>query len=150
MKNSFDIKDSQGFINRIQQLGPNTQALWGKMNVAQMLAHCNVAYELVYEPKHPKPKGFKKWILKKFVKNYVVSEKPYKKNTQTAPEFLIQTDKDFEVEKNRLIAFVQKTQSLGSAYFEGKESHSFGPLTTQEWNNLFSKHLDHHLTQFGV
>lgn len=150
MRNSFDIKDSQDFINRIQQLNSNTQALWGKMNVAQMLAHCNVAYELVYEPKHPKPKGFKKWMLKKFVKNYVVSEKPYKKNTQTAPEFLIQTDKDFEVEKNRLIAFVQKTQSLGSAYFEGKESHSFGPLTTQEWNNLFSKHLNHHLTQFGV
>lgn len=150
MRNSFDIKDSQDFINRIQQLNSNTQALWGKMNVAQMLAHCNVAYELVYEPKHSKPKGFKKWMLKKFVKNYVVSEKPYKKNTQTAPEFLIQTEKDFEAEKNRLIAFVQKTQSLGSAYFEGKESHSFGPLTTQEWNNLFSKHLNHHLTQFGV
>ncbi len=71
MKNSFDLNDSQDFINRIQQLNPNTHALWGQMNVAQMLAHCNVAYELVYEPKHPKPKGFKKWLLKKFVKNYV-------------------------------------------------------------------------------
>ena len=34
--------------------------------------------------------------------------------------------------------------------FEGKESNSFGPLTKGEWNNMFYKHLDHHLSQFGV
>jgi hypothetical protein len=40
--------------------------------------------------------------------------------------------------------------SLGKEHFEGKESLSFGPMTAQEWNNLFYKHLDHHLNQFGV
>ena len=35
-------------------------------------------------------------------------------------------------------------------YFDGKESHSFGPLNKTEWNNMFYKHADHHLTQFGV
>ena len=43
-----------------------------------------------------------------------------------------------------------KTQELGEAHFEGKESHSFGPLNKTEWNNMFYKHADHHLTQFGV
>ena len=33
---------------------------------------------------------------------------------------------------------------------DGRESLSFGPLTAVEWNGLFSKHLDHHLQQFGV
>jgi len=28
-------------------------------------------------------------------------------------------------------------------------SHSFGPLSKTEWNNMFYKHLNHHLTQFG-
>jgi hypothetical protein len=58
--------------------------------------------------------------------------------------------KNFEEERNRLIAYIQKTQSLGADYFDGKISHSFGSLNKSEWNNLFYKHLDHHLTQFGV
>jgi hypothetical protein len=78
------------------------------------------------------------------------NEKPYKKNSQTAPEFLVKADKDFNKEKQRLINYINKTQQLGENYFEGKESHSFGKLTSVEWNNMFYKHLDHHLTQFGV
>ncbi|WP_337994864.1 hypothetical protein [Polaribacter ponticola] len=49
-----------------------------------------------------------------------------------------------------MIGFILKTQELGADYFDGKESHSFGKLTEKEWNNTFYKHLDHHLTQFGV
>ena len=75
---------------------------------------------------------------------------PYKKNIQTAPEFIIKDSKNFDLEKNRLIDYLIKTQQLGGDYFDGKESNSFGKLTKQEWNNLFYKHLDHHLTQFGV
>ncbi|MGI9541818.1 MAG: DUF1569 domain-containing protein, partial [Cyclobacteriaceae bacterium] len=119
-------------------------------SVGQMLAHNNVAYEMAYEDKHPKPNAFMKFILKLMVKQSVVGEKPYKKNIRTAPQFLMTEEKDFEREKQRLIAYITKTQELGETYFDGKESHSFGSLSKIEWNNLFSKHLDHHLTQFGV
>ena len=150
MKNVFDPKDSADIISRINKLKPDTKALWGKMSVSQMLAHCNVTYEMIYEDKHPKPGGFKKLILKLLVKPSVVGEKGYRKNNPTAPEFLIKDDKNFEAEKKRLIDFITKTQQLGENYFEGKESHSFGKLNKTEWNNMFSKHLDHHLSQFGV
>ena len=89
-------------------------------------------------------------MLKTFVKNAVVSEKPYKKNGPTAPEFLIKDEKNFDTEKNRLIVYITKTQELGDNYFDNKESHSFGKLTKTEWSNMFYKHLDHHLNQFGV
>jgi len=124
--------------------------VWGKMNVAQMLAHCNVTYEMVYESKHIKPKGFKKWVLKTFVKNVVVNEKPYKRNSRTAPQFLVTNQREFEVEKNRLVVFIKQTQELAADYFDKTESHSFGYLTKNEWNNMFYRHLNHHLTQFGV
>ena len=91
-----------------------------------------------------------KFILKLLVKNTVVSEKPYKKNTKTAPAFLIKYERNFDTEKLRLINYILKTQQLGENHFEGKESHSFGVLTKTEWNNMFYKHLDHHLSQFGV
>jgi len=150
MKNVFDPTDSKELINRINSLNANTSNLWGKMKASQMLAHCNVAYDMTYTDKYPKPKGFKKFMIKLFAKNMVVGPKPYKKNTRTAPEFLITDERDFEKEKAILIANIEKTQKLGAAHFEGKESHAFGPLTEKEWNTLFYKHLDHHLQQFGV
>jgi hypothetical protein len=150
MKNVFSLSDCNEIISRINHLTPETKGLWGKMTVAQMLAHCNVSYEMAYENMHPAPNSFMKFILKLLVKNSVVNEKPYKKSSQTAPAFIIKVDKDFSVEKERLVNYIKKTQELGESYFEGKESLSFGALNKTEWNNMFYKHLDHHLQQFGV
>ncbi len=150
MKNIFDINDVNEILARISKLTPETKGLWGKMTVSQMLAHCNVSYELVYENKHPKPNLFIGFILKTFVKKIVVNETPYKQNSGTAPSFVIKDDKDFEKEKTRLIEYIKKTQELGATYFDNKESHSFGILNKTEWNNMLYKHLNHHLSQFGV
>ncbi len=150
MKNIFKEEVVAELIGRINKLNPKSSPQWGKMNVAQMLAHCNVPYEMVYTYKHPKPKGLMKVMLKLLVKQAVVSEKPYKKNSRTAPAFLITDERDFEREKKRLTDHLIKTQELGEAHFHNKESHSFGPLSKEEWNNLFYKHLNHHLVQFGV
>ncbi|EAR00153.1 DUF1569 domain-containing protein [Maribacter sp. HTCC2170] len=149
-KNLFDEKGLQETLDRINSLNNETQNQWGKMSIAQMLAHCNVAYDLTYTDKFPKPKGFKKFMIKLLAKNVVVGPKPYKKNSRTAPVFIISDQREFEIEKKRLIEYLEKTQKLGHTHFEGKESHAFGALTAKEWNNLFSKHLDHHLNQFGV
>jgi hypothetical protein len=150
MKNIFTTETTNEIIARINSLTNETQALWGKMHVAQMLAHCSVSYETIYTNKHPKPNAFVKFILKNFVKKYVVNEKPYKKSSQTAPYFIIADERDFEIEKKKLIDYILKTQELGENAFEGKESVSFGAMTKNEWNNMLYKHLDHHLSQFGV
>lgn len=150
MKDIFTKEVTNEVVLRIQKLSPKTQANWGKMSVSEMLAHCCVTYEMVYKDKHAQPNAFVKLMLKLFVKNIVVSEKPYSKNGRTASQFKIADERDFETEKKRLIDFILKTQKLVVKYFEGKESHSFGKLTSAEWNNSFYKHLDHHLTQFGV
>jgi len=150
MKNVFNKDDVAEIIKRINNLSPESQAQWGKMSVDQMLAHLNVMYEMTFTDKHPKPNPFMKLILKLMVKNAVVSEKPYKKNGQTAPQFKIVDKRDFELEKKRLIDFINKTLELGDEHFDGLPSHSFGPLTKTQWNNMFYKHLNHHLTQFGV
>lgn len=151
MKNNLFTQETASLIiDRINLINTDTKANWGKMNAAQMLAHCNVTYEMVYDNKHPKPNAILKFILKTLVKSKVVSEKPYPKNGQTAPQFLIKEDKNFKDEKQRLLDYIEKTKDLGAAHFDGKESHSFGALNIQEWNNMFYKHLDHHLNQFGV
>lgn len=150
LPNIFTPEVSNQVIGRINNLTPDTTAKWGTMSVAQMLAHCNVTYEMVYEDMHKKPNAFVKLILKLLVKKAVVGEAGYKQNGQTAPQFIIKDDKNFETEKQRLINYITKTQQLGEAHFDGKESHSFGALNKTEWNNMFYKHLNHHLSQFGV
>jgi hypothetical protein len=150
MKTVFQAETVNELIARIEKLTPQTPALWGKMNAAQMLAHCNVSYEMAFENTHKAPNGFVKLMLKLFVKDLVVGDKPYKKNSQTAPAFLIKEAKDFEKEKARLIGYIKKTQELGENYFEGKESLSFGKLSASQWNTMFQKHLEHHSSQFGI
>ena len=150
MKNIFQTETTEEIISRIERLGPQSQRLWGKMSVSQMLAHCNVTYEMVYEDIHQKPNALKRFFLRAFAKKMVVGEKPYKKSLPTAPAFLVSDDKDFTFEKQRLIAYLRRTQELGENYFDGKESLSFGRLNKLEWNNMIYKHLDHHLQQFGV
>ena len=45
------LADARGHVRSVT---PGMQPRWGKMSVAQMLAHCNVAYEIEYTDKHPR------------------------------------------------------------------------------------------------
>lgn len=150
MKNIFDTTVYHEVLERINTLNQESQPQWGKMDVAQMLAHCSVAYDGIYEENQTPTGGFKKFMLKLFVKKNVVGEAAYKKNSRTAPEFLIVDKRDFSKEKEQLINYLTKTHDLGAAHFDGKESRSFGKLATNEWNNMFYKHINHHLNQFGA
>lgn len=95
----FNKEISDNIIERINHLTPASTPQWGTMSVAQMLAHCNVSYEMIYENIHPKPNPFFKFILKTLVKSKVVGEAPYPHNSRTAPQFIIKETKKFEAEK---------------------------------------------------
>ncbi|MDZ7878827.1 MAG: DUF1569 domain-containing protein [Saprospiraceae bacterium] len=150
LPNIFTAPVSDAVVARINNVSKATQPQWGKMNATQMLAHLNVTFEFAFEEKHSKPNFFMGFILRNLVKGSLVNEKPYKKNASTAPEFIIKDDRNFDVEKKRLIGYINKTVQLGEKHFDGRVSMIFGEMTSTEWNNLFYKHIDHHLTQFGV
>ena len=150
MENIFEKEVTDGLINRIEKLNPESQPQWGKMSVGQMLAHCSVTYEMVYTDIHPKATGVKKFFLKSVIKRFVCSEKPYPKNAKTGSQFIQTSEKEFEKEKKKLIDFLVQAQKDGEPFYEGKASNSFGVLSVREWNNMFYKHLEHHLQQFGV
>lgn len=150
MPNVFTEAICSELITRIETLTPDSKPLWGRMNVGQMFAHCSVPYEMIYEDKHePIPKMIRV-ILRMFARETVVGTKPYKKNAPTGKGFLVSSKQDFEQEKKRLVEFIRQTKELGIEHFEGKEQMNFGILTSNQWNNMFYKHLDHHLKQFGA
>ena len=148
--NVFQAQGAQDLVDRIEKLNVDSKAQWGKMNVSQMLAHCNVTYDMAFTDKYPRPNFLMRILLKLVVKNAVCGPNPYPKNGKTAPAFIITGDRNFDDEKRLLVNHIKQCVTLGPSHFDGKESLSFGKMTVDEWNTQFYKHLDHHLTQFAV
>ena len=48
MKSLFNHKESKEIIQRINQLKPASKAEWGKMNVAQMVAHAQTPLKVAF------------------------------------------------------------------------------------------------------
>ena len=150
IQNIYSAPVSEQFIARIEKIAPNTQNLWGKMNASQMMAHCNVSYDMAFDENYKKSNAFLRFILKNLAKKGLVNDAPLSKNSSTATEMIIKTEKDLNVEKGKLIANVKNLVTKGEDYFHLKDHPGFGVMTKDEWNNFYYKHLDHHLTQFGV
>jgi hypothetical protein len=150
LPNIFTKSVTDQLINRLENLSATTKPNWGKMNAPQMLAHCNVTYDLAFDKITEKPNFFMRILLKTVVKKSVTNEVPYKHNLRTAPVFMVSDVQDFEKQKAILIENLKVCIAKGEKYFDGKKSSSFGPLHISEWNNLFYKHLDHHFNQFGI
>ena len=148
--NVFEVSGVEAMKSRIHKLTPNTLPQWGKMNAGQMLAHLNVAYDLAYGKVEMKSNFFMRFLLRTFLLPVVVGDKPYVKNSRTAPLFVVEDDRDFELEQSKLIRNIEEMQRDGSDYFEGKESASLGKLTAEQWSRQFAKHFDHHFSQFGL
>ena len=148
MKSIFNAADNSEFIDRINKLSRSTPALWGKMNVSQMLAHCQVPIAVALNEIQLKSSliGF---LFGRIAKKSLVSDEPFKRNLPTFKQARISSEKDFDDEKNRLITLIKRFTN-GADVITQKVHPFFGPLTDEEWSMLQVKHLDHHLRQFGV
>jgi hypothetical protein len=133
-------------IARINKLNASSPALWGKMNVAQMMAHCQAQMRVALGDEKLK-QSFMGKLFGRWVKKTLLEEKPFSKNLPTAPSFLIKHNPEFEIEKNKLIGMITRFREENLT----KEPHPFfGKMNYDEWAMGTWKHLDHHLKQFGV
>ena len=150
MLKSFEKDQVLLIVNRIEKLNPNSSALWGKMNVSQMLEHCTVPFKQIFNENEQKAPWLMRTLVRIFFKQSMVNDVPYKHNLPTAPNFIITHTPNFEESKSKLLKLIDDTLNLGSQHFEGKKHSTLGKLSSQEWDNVLYKHLDHHLRQFGV
>ncbi len=149
MKNLFDKAAYEEMTSRIHSLSPQSQRQWGKMNVAQMLAHCKEAFKVPLSNKKM-PRMFIGLLLGWAFKKKLYSNEPWKHNLPTAPNFIIKDERDFEKEKKELAAMIDQFHNAGPGNV-GKYPHPmFGSFTAEQWGQSMYKHLDHHLMQFGA
>ena len=149
MKNLFDKNSFDEVIKRLNTLTPQTQRQWGKMDAAQMLAHCKEAFKVPLSDK-PIPRMFMGYIIGWAIKSKLYNQTPYGKGLPTAPDFLIKDKRNFNEEKEALIILITKFYQMGPENV-GRYPHPFfGKFTTLQWGQGMYKHLDHHLRQFAA
>jgi hypothetical protein len=149
MKSLFDKAAYEEIISRLNQLTPQSQKQWGKMDAAQMLAHCKAAFKVPLNEK-PIPRMFIGMLLGWMFKKKLYSEEPWKQNLPTAPDFIIKDNRNFDKEKAALLSLIDRFHKADPSTIEKVVHPMFGKFTGEQWSKAMYKHLDHHLTQFGV
>lgn len=147
MKSFFENGVYDEITSRINTLNETSSAKWGKMNVGQMLHHCQIPINVILEKEDYNLKP--NWLVNLLFKKSMYSDKPWRKNMPTAKGFAITDAKKFETEKNALINLVTELNKHRDR--ENWQKHpAFGELTKAQWGKMQYKHLDHHLKQFGA
>ena len=147
IKNLFDPAVKKDIIDRINKLTPQSQRQWGKMDVAQMLAHVQQPIEVALGKRQLKAH----WLLKligPLIKSKLYNGQPYKRGLPTDKSYIMTgTVKEFEKEKQARIKLIDNFHE--STLIDGRHP-VFGIFTKEQWSLATWKHLDHHLKQFGV
>ncbi len=149
--NLFSAKQIEDFSARLDKLTPETKAVWGSMNVTQMLTHLNDAFRICLGMKESKDKS--NWFWNKIIFPASVYGMGFFPKNSAAPVEINQNlqgskPRDFYTE----LEFLKKMMDVFNEREEVKlKPHPlFGKLTKKQWRDLFIVHLNHHLKQFGV
>ncbi|MGH9590994.1 MAG: DUF1569 domain-containing protein [Terracidiphilus sp.] len=151
MRHLFQADMVNEVHRRLLQLQPGSYRRWGKMTVAQMLAHCSAGLEMAMGQVRP-PRMLIGRIMGRLVKRLALLENSeMRRNVPTAKELVIAVDeRDFAKERSRLSELITSFAAAGSGGCTSHPHFFFGRLKPEEWAALMYKHLDHHLRQFGV
>ena len=149
MKTLFEQSAVLEVRGRIAQLRPDSARQWGKMNVAQAVAHCAAGLEMAVGDRKP-PRMFVGRMIGPLVKRLALGAKPLRPNSPTAKDLVVQDERDLEIERKRLDGLVSRFSGAGTPGCTTHPHTFFGRMTPAEWGILMYKHLDHHLRQFGV
>ena len=149
MKNLFQADATDEVLSRIDRLEPASQHLWGKMDVAQMMAHCSATLDMACG-QMVVPRMFIGRILGPLARPIFTNEKPFGKNGPTNKQLKIADKRDFAREQGQLKTRVRQFHEGGEAQCTKHPHPFFGPISPLEWATGMYKHLDHHLRQFGA
>lgn len=147
MKSLLDRESFNEIKDRLTKLTEDSERQWGKMTPGQMARHCQAPLEIMLQKNDYGVKP--NWLINLLFKRSMYNDKPWRKNLPTAPSFRITDDRDFAVEKAKLVDLIDEIGTKLDKEDWGKHP-AFGKLTTRQWGQMQYKHLDHHLRQFGL
>lgn len=147
METLFNSDTKKNILDRLSDLKQDSKANWGKMNVGQMLHHCQFPLKIAVENSGTDLKP--NYLARIFFKKSLYNDRLWPKNLPTVPSLKVKTTKNFEEEKIALIQLIDSFHQMKDKS-EFKPHPIFGKFTTKQWGQMQYKHLDHHFRQFGV
>jgi hypothetical protein len=148
MPTLFDAHDRAVILSRIHRLAPETRRRWGRMSAGQMVAHLSdqMRHALGDARCRPVP-GLLRNRLARWAAIYWL---PWPRGRIKGPPDAFATLP--AAWPSDLAALVDLVERFGEREPSGEwPPHGlFGPMTGRDWGHFCHKHLDHHLTQFGV
>src|ERR1700756_2938140 len=127
MKNLFDATVANQVKTRLERLGPHSERHWGKMTVAQMLAHCSVSMQWAVGEVVPDKGALPARLMGRLVKPMVFrNEDPLRKNSPTAKSLIVADERDLGKERERLSGLVNRFVAGGGGGGGEESPHFFG------------------------
>lgn len=148
MKSVLIASDRSDLIQRIEKLNKDNKAVWGKMNLSQMLRHCILCEELYLGNLQVKRSFLGRIVGQLAIKSILKNDAPLKKNAPTNPAFQIsEVSGDIEEDKAKWIDLVKQYENYSKPVFV---HWFFGKMTKEQVGQFAFKHADHHLRQFNA
>ena len=149
---NISIKDHDNLVNRLMQLTPESQALWGVMNVNEMIIHVTQPLLIALGKKQATDESnFLTRTILKFAALRMMSKIP--KGIKAPKDFDVKQNgaalNGFEVDRKTLLALMEEFKNDNSV-FSNRIHPSFGAFNKEEWATQSFLHLDYHFSQFGV
>jgi len=148
MKNMHNKNDAVEMKKRVEKLTASSTAQWGNFDAHGMICHLldGLQYTLgmkkEIEELAPGPPMF----LRNLIRLYVPMPKA---KIKTHPSYLETKPEEFEKDKRQLVELMDRF--LAESARESWPMHPFfGNLDGPAWAKLTWRHVNHHLSQFGV
>lgn len=148
MKTIFDKQTQNNLIERVNFLNENSKALWGKMNVYQMIKHCILCEEMYLGKTHYKHSLLGFLLGKVFLNQLLKDDNRKKQNSPTKKELkVVESNGNLIEDKLKWISLIREYENYSNQTFV----HWFyGKMTKEQVGISVYKHIDHHLRQFNV
>ena len=147
MKTIWNAADRLQLHDRLTALRPDAIRRWGTMSTAQMTAHLSDSLRMVLGdlPCTPKKLPLRFPPLKQLIVYWL----PWPEGAPTAPELISRAPASLPAEIAEVASLLERLarQPAGTAF---PDHPAFGRLSRRAWGVLVYRHMDHHLTQFGV
>ncbi|PWN59539.1 DUF1569 domain-containing protein [Chryseobacterium viscerum] len=135
----------------MSKLSEKSQRTWGKMDVSQMLTHCDLVLQVALE-KVDLPRInvlFETIGIFTKVEMYVFNN-GIPRNMPTFQKLIVNFECDFDESKTNLLKTLEEFREACTNSNLPSRHRLFGNMTEKDWEFLEYKHLDHHLKQFSV
>ena len=145
----LDAATRERYLSRIRALPPDARAWFGTLTVDRMVVHLLDGLKIAFAESRPQPvrtplkNALGRWLV-------IWSPVPWPKGKVKAPPgfFATPPSERFEEDRETLARYVERFAAPERIAWG--ESPFLGKLSARDWAALNARHLDHHLSQFGV